>query len=191
LKAFSAPPVTGEAMAVRVSGNFIFGLPRAGVVTSNTPFRSRWKKLIQVTMMHSTIGYGHDTVRRLVRICHLHRDLGLDLTAIDCILRMRRQIGKLQKQMHHMERRMHAREQELIAEIQRLRKQLAQESDWKSCLNLVRIIMAHIDSIVLKVNPDSVSFGDIAGDQGAADPGFQLSLNISAQRPRTIYRIIP
>ena len=90
------------------------------------------ENLIQVTLMHGTIGYGHDTVRRLIRIRHLHRDLGLDLTAIDCILRMRRKIGNLQKQMNDMERRMIEREQELTAEIQRLRKQLAQESDWKT-----------------------------------------------------------
>ena len=86
------------------------------------------ENLIQVTVMHGTVGYGHDTVRRLIRIRHLHRDLGLDLTAIDCILRMRRKIGDLKKQMNDMQRRMLAREQELTAEIQRLRRQLAQES---------------------------------------------------------------
>lgn len=90
------------------------------------------ENLIQVTMMHGTVGYGHGTVRRLIRIRHLHRDLGLDLTAIDCILRMRRKIGNLQKQMNGMERRMIEREQELTAEIQRLRKQLARESDWET-----------------------------------------------------------
>ena len=90
------------------------------------------ENLIQITVMHGKIGYGPDTVRRLIRIRHLHRDLGLDLTAIDCILRMRRKIGNMQKQMHDMERRMLEREQELTAEIQRLRKQLAQECDWKT-----------------------------------------------------------
>ncbi|MBW2429803.1 MAG: MerR family transcriptional regulator [Deltaproteobacteria bacterium] len=89
------------------------------------------ENLVQVTMMHGTTGYSHDTVRRVIRIRHLHRDLGLDLTAIDCILRMRRKIGHLQKQMDEMERRMLAREKELTAEIQRLRKQLAQECNWK------------------------------------------------------------
>jgi DNA-binding transcriptional MerR regulator len=90
------------------------------------------ENLIQVTVMRGTIGYGHDTVRRLIRIRHLHRDLGLDLTAIDCILRMRRKIDNLQRQMHDMEQRMLEREQELTAEIHRLRKQLAQECDWKT-----------------------------------------------------------
>jgi DNA-binding transcriptional MerR regulator len=90
------------------------------------------ENLIQVTVMHGTVGYGHDTVRRLIRIRHLNRDLGLDLTAIDCILRMRRKIGNLQRQMQEMEQRMLEREQELTAEISCLRKQLAQECDWKT-----------------------------------------------------------
>jgi len=89
------------------------------------------ENLIQVSMVHGTKHYEHDTVRRLIRIRHLHRDLGLCLTAIDCILRMRRQIGHLQKQIYDMERRMSAREQELTAEILRLRKQLAQDCNWK------------------------------------------------------------
>ena len=87
------------------------------------------ENLIQVTIVHGTIGYSHDTVRRLIRIRHLHRDLGFDLTAIDCILRMRRQIGHLKNQMHEMERRMAAKEQELTVEIQRLRNQLVRDSN--------------------------------------------------------------
>ena len=89
------------------------------------------ENLIQVKVMHGTIGYGPDTIRRLIRIRHLHRDLGLDLTAIDCILRLCRKISFLQRQMHDMEHRMLEREQELTAEILRLRKQLAKECEWK------------------------------------------------------------
>ena len=90
------------------------------------------ENLIQVTMLHGTSGYDHDTVRRLIRIRHLHRDLGLDLTAIDCILRMRRQVSYLQKQLHEMEERMLEREQELLDEIEKLQKQLACDCDWKT-----------------------------------------------------------
>jgi DNA-binding transcriptional MerR regulator len=89
------------------------------------------ENLIQVTVASGAIGYSHDTVRRVIRIRHLHRDLGLDLTAIDCILRMRRRIVRLQEQIHDLELRMVARERELTAEIQRLRHQLARESNWK------------------------------------------------------------
>jgi hypothetical protein len=52
-------------------------------------------------------------------------------------------------------------------------------------------MMAHIDLISLETNPDHVLLGDIAGDQGPAESGFQPFLNISTQRTRTIYRIIP
>ena len=89
------------------------------------------ENLIKVTAVRDTVGYSHDTVRRLIRIRHLHRDLGLDLMAIDYILRMRRRIVDLQEQMHERERRMAARERELTAEIQRLRKQLSLECNWK------------------------------------------------------------
>jgi DNA-binding transcriptional MerR regulator len=88
------------------------------------------ENLIQVTMLHGAKGYDHDAVRRLIRIRHLHRDLGLDLTAIDYILKMRRQISNLQKQLRDSEHRMRQREHELLQEIQRLRKRLVHETDW-------------------------------------------------------------
>ena len=89
------------------------------------------ENLIQVEMVRGAIGYSQETVRRVIRIRHLHRDLGLDLTAIDFILRMRRRIVHLQEQIYDMERRMTAREQELTAEIQRLRERLALDRNWK------------------------------------------------------------
>ena len=88
--------------------------------------------LIQVTSARGSEGYDYNTVRRLIRIRHLHRDLGLVLTAIDYLLRMRRQIESLQKRIHDMEQQMLAREKELIDEIQRLRRQLAQDCDWQT-----------------------------------------------------------
>ena len=88
------------------------------------------ENLIQVTAVGGTEGYDNNTVRRLIRIRHLHRDLGLDLTAIDYLLRMRRQIANLQKRIHDMEQQMSLREQELMDEIQRLRKQMARDCNW-------------------------------------------------------------
>ena len=90
------------------------------------------ENLIQAIAVRGSIGYSYDTVRRLIRIRHLHRDLGLDLTAIDCILRMRRRIVHLQEQMHELEQRMVGRERKLTAEIQRLRKQMALDSNWRN-----------------------------------------------------------
>jgi DNA-binding transcriptional MerR regulator len=90
------------------------------------------ENLIQITAVGGSKGYGYNTVRRLIRIRHLHRDLGLGLTAIDCLLRMRRQIGNLQKRMRDMEQQMFEREQELMDEIQRLRKQIARDGNWQT-----------------------------------------------------------
>jgi DNA-binding transcriptional MerR regulator len=90
------------------------------------------EELIQAAAESGGMGYPHHTVRRLIRIRHLHTDLGLDLPAIDYYLRMRRQIGAMQERMRDMERRMQARESELVAEIQRLHRQLAREVEWRS-----------------------------------------------------------
>jgi DNA-binding transcriptional MerR regulator len=90
------------------------------------------ENLIQVTAVCGSEGYDDNTDRRLIRIRHLHRDLGLDLTAIDYLLRMRRQIGSLQKRIHEMEQQMLVRDQELMDEIQRLRKQIAQDCNWQA-----------------------------------------------------------
>ena len=88
------------------------------------------ENLIQATIVHGQKGYAYEAVRRLIRIRHLHQDLGLDLNAVDCILRMRRQIATLLQQLNDMEERMLHREQELLNEIQNLRKRLAQETRW-------------------------------------------------------------
>lgn len=91
------------------------------------------EELIQANTLGDSKGYDHNTIRRLIRISHLHQNLGLDLTAIDYLLRMRRRIRNLQKQKHDMEQHMFEREQELMAEIQYLRKQLAQDAVEKPC----------------------------------------------------------
>ncbi len=64
-----------------------------------------------------------DTVKKLIRIRHLHHDLGLELSAIDCILHMRRQIILLKRELLEMEQRMTEREKELLEEINRLQNQ--------------------------------------------------------------------
>jgi DNA-binding transcriptional MerR regulator len=109
--------LSATARFARVSVDFIAKCEREG--------------MIQVADVGGAQGYGAETVRRLIRIRHLHRDVGLDLTAIDCILRMRRQIKAIQKRMQEMEKLMIERENELLKEIQHLRMQLARESDWK------------------------------------------------------------
>ena len=83
-------------------------------------------------MAQGNKGYGYEEIRRLIRIRHLRQDLGLDLMAVDCILRMRKQIATLQQQLNEMEQRMLQREQELLQEIQNLNKRLAIKSDWEA-----------------------------------------------------------
>ena len=85
---------------------------------------------IQPTIVHGQKAYDDETVRRLIQIRHLTRDLGFDLNAVDCILRMRRQILSLQEERRVMEERMFQREQELLKEIQYLRNRLAPKPEW-------------------------------------------------------------
>ncbi len=75
-------------------------------------------------------GFPLESVHRLKRIRHLHVDLGLELEAVDFILRMRQQMSRLQNSLAGMEQRLRRREQELLAEIQELRQRLGRESDW-------------------------------------------------------------
>jgi len=88
--------------------------------------------LIQATAVGKDRAYGYNMVCRLIRIRHLHWDLGFDLSAIDCLLRIRRQVTNLQRRLGEMEQRMSARERELMDEIQRLRRKMAQNSNWQN-----------------------------------------------------------
>jgi DNA-binding transcriptional MerR regulator len=90
------------------------------------------ENLVYATMAQNKKGYGQEAIRRLIRIRHLHQDLGLDLMAVDCILRMRKQIVALQQQLNETEQRMRQREQELLQEIQNLKKRIAIECDWET-----------------------------------------------------------
>jgi DNA-binding transcriptional MerR regulator len=89
------------------------------------------ENLVHAIMTHGNKGYGHEAIRRLVRIRHLHQDLGLDLMAVDCILRMRKQIVTLQQQLNEMEKRKRQRERELLQEIQNLKRRIAITCDWE------------------------------------------------------------
>ena len=90
------------------------------------------ENLVHATVFQNHKGYGHEAIRKLIRIRHLNQDLGLDLMAVDCILRMRKQIAALQQQLNEMEQRMRQREQELLEEIQNLQKRIAIKCDWEA-----------------------------------------------------------
>jgi hypothetical protein len=55
--------------------------------------------------------------------------MGLDLEAVDFVLRYRKQIKTMQNQLEEMEQRMHQKEQEHLNEILALRRRLEQILD--------------------------------------------------------------
>lgn len=87
--------------------------------------------LIEVQVMSGGgVGYSTVDIRRLARIRRLCRDLDLDLTAVEVVLHLRRQVLDLLAQLEEMEQQQARREQELLNEIQQLRRRLAEEADW-------------------------------------------------------------
>ena len=100
--------VTSIARIARVSVEFVNECERENLIQPNT--------------VQGQKTYDDAMVRRLIRIRHFTQDLGFDLNAVDCILRMRRQILSLQEELSAMEERMIQREQKLLNEIQNLRK---------------------------------------------------------------------
>lgn len=100
-------------------------------VTTEFIHKCERENLVHATVAEGNKGYGPEAIRRLIRIRHLHQDLGLDLMTVDCILRMRKRIATLQRQLDEMEQRKLQREQELLQEIQNLQKRLAIKCDWE------------------------------------------------------------
>jgi hypothetical protein len=80
-------------------------------------------------MLHGRKGLCFADVCKLKLIRHLHEDMGLDLEAVDFVLRYRKQIKTMQNQLEEMEQRMHQKEQEHLNEILALRRRLEQILD--------------------------------------------------------------
>ena len=106
------------ASLARVSEDFIYRCDRAGLVTSRV-------------MFHGKKGLCFADVCRLKLVRHLYEDMGLDLEAVDLVLRYRRQISAMQRRLDEMEQLLHRREQAYMTEILALQRRLAQmaESD--------------------------------------------------------------
>lgn len=85
------------------------------------------EKIIRPIVSAGQKRFNTDALRRIVRARHLHQDLGLELTAIECILRMRRQIIALQKELEDMKMSTTEREHKLLEEINCLRRKLKDE----------------------------------------------------------------
>jgi|UniRef100_A0A7V6DQM1 MerR family transcriptional regulator/heat shock protein HspR len=67
-------------------------------------------------------GYTPEDITRLARIRRLHETLGLELAAVDVILRLRERVTFLLSQMEDMETRFARREQELLRELEDWRR---------------------------------------------------------------------
>ena len=80
-------------------------------------------------MLHGRKGLCLADVYKLKRIRHLHEDMGLDLEAVDFVLRYRNQIQTMQRRLDEMEQRMRQKEQEHLNEILAFRRRLAQLSE--------------------------------------------------------------
>jgi hypothetical protein len=80
-------------------------------------------------MLHGREGLCLADVYKLKQIRHLHEDMGLDLEAVDFVLRYRNRIQTIQRRLDEMEQRMRQKEQEHLTEVLALRRRLAQLSE--------------------------------------------------------------
>ena len=79
-------------------------------------------------MLHGKKGLCFADVCKLKIIRHLHEDMGLDLEAVDFVLRYRNRIKTMKHRLDEMEQRMRQKEQEHRTEILALRRRLTQIS---------------------------------------------------------------
>jgi hypothetical protein len=101
------------AELARVSEDFIYRCDREGLVTSRV-------------MLHGKKGLCFSDVCKLKLVRHLHEDMGLDLEAVDLVVRYRNQIRTMQRRFDELEQRLRQKDQEHHIEILALRRQSAQ-----------------------------------------------------------------
>ncbi len=75
-------------------------------------------------------GYTPEDIQRLSRIRRLHDTLGLDLVAVEVVLRLREQVVDMLAQMEDMEKRFNRREQDLVKELNELRRRFLVTREW-------------------------------------------------------------
>ena len=77
------------------------------------------------------VGYSLRDVRLLIRVREWRETLGLDLAGIEVALHLRQQILALQEELAQLEAEMARQVAALNAEIQRLRRLLAEDGQWR------------------------------------------------------------
>ncbi len=83
------------------------------------------------TMPGGGVGYSLRDVRLLIRVREWRETLGLDLAGIEVALHLRQQILALQEELAQLEAEMARQVAALNAEIQRLRRLLAEDGQWR------------------------------------------------------------
>jgi DNA-binding transcriptional MerR regulator len=80
-------------------------------------------------MMAGGEGYTWSDIEEIARMHRLRQDLGLDLGAVEVVLRMRHRILEMLDEVERLEEQLVRREERLHREIRRLRQQVAQDAD--------------------------------------------------------------
>ena len=101
------------AKLARVSEDFIYRCDREGLVEARV-------------MLHGKKGLCFADVCKLKMLRHLHDDMGLDLEAVNLVLRYRNRIRAMQRRLDEVQQRLRQKEQEHHIEILALRRRLAQ-----------------------------------------------------------------
>ncbi len=104
------------ARMARVSEEFIFQCEHEDLVTTRI-------------MLHGRKGLCCADVSKMKLIRHLHQDMGLDLEAVDFVLRYRDQLKRIKQQLDTAERRLRQKEEKHLAEIRLLRQRLENISE--------------------------------------------------------------
>jgi DNA-binding transcriptional MerR regulator len=78
--------------------------------------------IISRNMLHGKKGCCFADVYKLKRIRHLHQDMGLNLAAVDFVLRYRNRIKTIQRRLDEMKQRMRQKEQQHLNDILALRR---------------------------------------------------------------------
>ncbi len=112
------PPITHfeyriVAHLARVSEEFILQCEREELIKSRI-------------MLHGVKGLCCEDVSKLKLIRYLHKDMGLDLGAVDFVLRYRERLKTMKHQIDEMERLFRQKEQEHQAEVLALCRHLQQ-----------------------------------------------------------------
>ena len=103
----------------------------ASLASVSTQFirRCEDEELIECTVMvHGQKGLCFEDVQKLKLIRHLHEDMGLDLDAVDFLLRYRKRLKMIEHRMNEMKSHMRDKERAHQAEIRALRRRLVELS---------------------------------------------------------------